>query len=61
MCAFAFIVFPNFDETVNAWWFDTPMGIFEMATGLWLLFKGLRPSGMAGPDEASGRAQAGAA
>ena len=25
--------------------FDTPMGLFELATGLWLLFKGLRPSG----------------
>ena len=61
MCAFVFIVFPNFNETVNDWWFDTPMGIFEMAMGFWLLFKGLRPSGMAGPDKASDRAQVGAA
>jgi hypothetical protein len=46
-CTFAFIIFPNFDKTVNLWWFDSPMGIFEMATSFWLLFKGLRPSGMA--------------
>ncbi|HAF14450.1 MAG TPA: hypothetical protein DHU55_14195 [Blastocatellia bacterium] len=41
ICAFAFIVFPHFDTTVNASWFDLPMVIFEMALGLWLLFKGL--------------------
>jgi len=50
ICAFAFIVFPNFDETVNAYWFDLPMVIFEMALGFWLLFKGLRPSGIVEPD-----------
>ncbi|MGZ7065282.1 MAG: DUF4386 domain-containing protein [Candidatus Aminicenantales bacterium] len=44
ICAFAFIAFPHFDATVNASWFDVPMVIFEMALGLWLLFKGLRPS-----------------
>ena len=49
LCAFAFIIFPNFNETVNDWWFDTPLGIFEMAMGFWLLFKGLRASGMAEP------------
>ena len=47
ICAFAFIVFPHFDATVNAYWFDMPMTIFEMALGLWLLFKGLRPAGVA--------------
>jgi hypothetical protein len=61
ICAFAFIVFPHFDATVNASWFDVPMVIFEMALGLWLLFKSLSPSGMAQPDGASGRTQAGAA
>jgi hypothetical protein len=60
-CAFAFIIFPNFTKVINLWWFDTPMGIFEIATGLWLLLKGLRPPGMAEPDKASDRAQAGAA
>jgi hypothetical protein len=61
ICAFAFIVFPHFDATVNAYWFDVPMVIFEMTLGLWLLFKGLSPSGLAGPDNASDRAQADAA
>ena len=54
ICAFAFIAFPNFDETVGLSWFDVPMVIFEMALGLWLLLKGLRPSGVARPDKASG-------
>ncbi|MCJ7481806.1 MAG: DUF4386 domain-containing protein [Thermodesulfovibrionales bacterium] len=43
ICAFAFIVFPNFQNTVHPMWFDMPMVIFEMALGFWLLFKGLRP------------------
>jgi hypothetical protein len=55
MCAFAFIVFPHFDTTVNAYWFDSPMVIFEMALGFWLLLKGLGPTGTTEPD----RAQAG--
>ncbi|MBI3660324.1 DUF4386 domain-containing protein [Candidatus Acetothermia bacterium] len=53
ICAFAFIIFPNFNETVNDWWFDTPMGIFEIAIGFWLLFKGLRPYRTAEPEKAS--------
>ncbi len=61
ICAFAFIVFPNFDETVNAYWFDMPILLFEMALGFWLVFKGLSRSGMAEPDKASERAQADAA
>jgi hypothetical protein len=43
-CTFAFIIFPNFAKTVNLWWFDSPMAVFEMALSFWLLFKGLRPS-----------------
>ena len=58
ICAFAFVVFPHFDAVVNAYWFDSPMAIFEMALGLWLLFKGLSPSGLARSDIASNRAQA---
>jgi hypothetical protein len=54
-CTFAFIVFPNFAKVIDLWWFDTPMGIFEIATGLWLLLKGLRPPGMAEPDRTSNR------
>jgi hypothetical protein len=42
LCAFAFIVFPRFDATVRASWFDVPMVIFEIALGFWLLFKGIR-------------------
>lgn len=49
ICAFAFIVFPRFETTVNAYWFDMPLVIFELALGFWLLLKGLRPSGVAGP------------
>lgn len=45
ICAFAFIVYPHFDATVNSYLFDVPMTMFELALGLWLLFKGLSPSG----------------
>lgn len=54
ICAFAFIAFPNFDKMVGLYWFDMPMVIFEIALGIWLLFKGLRPARMAGPDNAGG-------
>jgi hypothetical protein len=40
-CTLAFIVFPNFGNVVNLWWFDMPMGIFDIALSLWLLIKGL--------------------
>jgi hypothetical protein len=43
-CTFVFYIFPNFDKLVNLWWFDTPMGIFDIAISFWLLFKGLTPS-----------------
>ncbi len=46
-CAFAFIVFPRFSATVNAWAFDMPIFLFEMALGLWFLLKGLSPTGLA--------------
>ncbi|MGH9929929.1 MAG: DUF4386 domain-containing protein [Pyrinomonadaceae bacterium] len=59
-CAFAFIVFPRFDATVNAWAFDMPIFLFEMALGLWLLFKGLSPTGLAEP-EISNQGKAGPA
>jgi hypothetical protein len=42
ICAFTFIVFPHFEATVGASWFDVPMFLFELALGFWLLFKGLR-------------------
>lgn len=39
----AFIVVPDFAETVSASWFDLPMVIFELGLGLRLLLKGLIP------------------
>ena len=43
VCSLAFIIFPSYSKVVNLWWFDTPMGLFELALSFWLLFKGLRP------------------
>ena len=43
VCTIALIIFPDFAELVNLWWFDTGLGLFELATGLWLVFKGLKP------------------
>ena len=54
LCAFTYIVFPQFNETVNIWLFDTPMAVFEIALGFWLLFKGLRPPEMVESDKVSG-------
>jgi hypothetical protein len=44
-CTLVFYIFPAFDKIVNLWWFDTPMGIFDITLSFWLLFKGLRPPG----------------
>jgi hypothetical protein len=44
VCAFVFLIFPNFNKIVNDYWFDSPMGLFELALSFWLLFKGLRPA-----------------
>lgn len=49
-CAFAFIVFPHFDAIVNAYWFDMPIFLFEMALGLRLLFKGLSRNVLPDPE-----------
>ena len=51
-CTFVFIISPGFAKVVNLWWFDSPLAIFEMATSFWLLFKGLRPSGIGEPNQA---------
>ena len=53
-CTFVFYIFPNFDKIVNLWWFDTPMGIFDIALSFWLLFRGLSPTGAAEPAKVSG-------
>jgi hypothetical protein len=57
-CTFTFIIFPDFSKVVNLWWFDSPIGIFEIATSFWLLFRGLRVSGTAELDKESNRVQA---
>src|SRR5881394_2701254 len=44
ICAFVFLIFPHFNKTVNDYWFDSPMALFELALSLWLLFKGLKLS-----------------
>lgn len=42
ICAFVFLIFPEFAKPVNPYWFDSPMAIFEMILSFWLLFKGLK-------------------
>ena len=42
ICAFVFLVFPNFEKPVNPYWFDSPMALFELVLSVWLLFKGIR-------------------
>src|SRR6266851_665554 len=42
-CTLALIISPDFAKHVNLWWFDTGLGLFELATGFWLVIKGLRP------------------
>jgi hypothetical protein len=41
VCTVTFIVYPNFSDVVNLWWFDMPMGVFDIALSIWLLIKGL--------------------
>jgi hypothetical protein len=41
LCAFIYLIFPGFAKPVDPYWFDSPMALFELALGLWLLFKGL--------------------
>jgi Domain of unknown function (DUF4386) len=46
-CTFVFFIFPNFDKIVGLGWFDSPMGLFDIALSVWLLFKGLKPPAVA--------------
>lgn len=41
LCTIVYIVDPAFSHTVNLWWFDTPLALFDIALSLWLLIKGL--------------------
>jgi hypothetical protein len=42
ICAFTYLIFPDFAKPVNPYWFDSPMALFELALSFWLLFSGLR-------------------
>ncbi|HEY1208351.1 MAG TPA: DUF4386 domain-containing protein [Terracidiphilus sp.] len=42
-CSFALFINPGFDKIVGLGWFDTPMGLFDIALSFWLIFKGLKP------------------
>lgn len=54
VCTLVFYVFPDFQKIVNLWWFDSPMGIFDIVLSFWLLLRGLRTS--VTPTPASARA-----
>jgi Domain of unknown function (DUF4386) len=45
-CTIAYIIYPGFADTVNLWFFDSAMTIFEIVLSFWLLFKGIKPSGL---------------
>jgi hypothetical protein len=42
LCAFIFLIFPNFNKIVNDYIFDSPMALFELVVSFWLVFKGLK-------------------
>lgn len=54
ICTFIYYVFPDFENVVNLWWFDSPMVIFEIVTSFWFVLKGLRPPRPAVPDPVEG-------
>src|SRR5947209_9351675 len=41
-CAFAYLIFPQFNKIVNDYIFDSPMALFELIVSIWLLVKGLK-------------------
>ena len=53
-CAFSFIIFPELTNVVPVEIYGGPIFVFELIMGFWLLFNGLRSSGMAELDKASG-------
>src|SRR5256712_5573851 len=42
LCAFVYLIFPNFNKIVNDYIFDSPMALFELIVSIWLLVKGLK-------------------
>lgn len=53
MCTLYYYIDPNVSEA-GLWWFDSPLGIFELALSFWLVFKGLGAHGVAEVQPASG-------
>ncbi|PYK81152.1 MAG: hypothetical protein DME38_00930 [Verrucomicrobia bacterium] len=45
ICAFIYLIFPDFNKIVNDYIFDSPMALFELVVSFVLLFKGLNPPG----------------
>lgn len=43
ICAFIFLIFPNFNKIVNDYRFDSPMALFELVVSFSSLFRGLTP------------------
>jgi len=43
ICAFIYLIFPDFNKIVNDYIFDSPMALFELSVSFWLLLKGLKP------------------
>jgi len=48
-CAFTFIVFPEAANVVTIVYYGTPIFFFELVTGLWLTFRGIRQPAGVGP------------
>lgn len=42
VCAITFIIYPDFNNLVNDWYFDFPMALFDITLGFWLLIKGIK-------------------
>jgi hypothetical protein len=54
--ALAFVVFPEWAKVVTIMYYGMPIFLFELTLGLWMLFRGLRPSGVAELEKAAGPA-----
>ncbi len=48
-CAFAYLLVPGFGRMLNPYAYDAQLGVFELVLGLWLLFRGVRPSTVVSP------------
>jgi hypothetical protein len=47
VCALAFLLDRDFAKSVNPYWFDSPLGLFEMTLSVWLLARGAGPAATA--------------